>query len=256
MSLRDYLAKNEPKYTYRIKTVVPLDDDAMARIERTLAKYNPLDIGAVQKTILQRHPLDFAGVTNAEVYYIDIALGLPASSYILQQDIRMFLNIPEKFIVVRAPNEPTEVETQRINALADISTDAQKRGLTPTGLLSTDPAYIEVPEVPASDFYGDEYNSRFVQYLKQVADSREDPVVTPESGLFDWLKAPKEQEPTAPKEDFNAGYRKTSSPVKGEPTSNSGNLDNNEVTYTRVFKNDKGKKTVLSQTGVAVKKGR
>ena len=64
---REFLATNEKQYYYRIKTVVPLDDAAMDRIERTIVKYLPLDVGRPEKTIFQRHPLDFPGVDNAEV---------------------------------------------------------------------------------------------------------------------------------------------------------------------------------------------
>jgi hypothetical protein len=258
-NIRDYLANNERRYHYRIKTVVPLDDDAMDRIERAIVKYIPLDIGRVEKTIFQRNPLDFPGVENAEVYYVDVTTGLPASSYILQQDIRYALNIPEKFIVVRAPNEPTEVETQRINALADLEVEAKAKGLDPAALLNTSLEYPEAAMVDATDYYGDKYNTRFLQVLKDLEDARDMEIAAANAPKpFDWLK--NDLEPTQDETDFNLnisgapkaakkGYRPASDASPNEV----GNLDDNKKVYRKAYTKN-GKVTVLSKTGVAVSK--
>jgi hypothetical protein len=255
---RDYLASNERKYHYRIKTVQPLDDSAMDKIERAIVKYLPLDIGRVEKTIFQRNPLDFPGVENAEIYYVDITTGLPASSYVLQQDIRFALNIPEKFIVVRAPNEPTEVETQRINAEADMAAEADSKGLKVDALLNTSLDYPEARDVDATDYYGDKYNIRFLQALKEIEDARDMEIKAANAPKpFDWLES--DMSPKQDMSDFNALIKDAPAPahkgVKAAPseTTDSGNLDDNERVYKKAYTAN-GKTTILTQTGVAVKK--
>lgn len=258
--LRKYLEETERKYHYRIKTVVPLDDAAMDRIESAvLAKYVPLSVGNVEKTIFQRHPLDFPGIDNAEVYWVDVTLGMSASSYILQQDIRAALGIPEKFIVVRGENEPTEVETQRINAVADMEKEAAEKGLKPAALLDH-PDYPEADDVKATDYYGDEYNSRLTDYLKKLQDERDLEVRAANAPKpFDWL----EREPKQDEADYNAdikgapaaaSVRKKSAKTPPIDTAKHGNLDNNDSEHKRVFADKKGDRKVLSKTGTAVKK--
>lgn len=256
--LREYLANNERKYHYRIKTVVPLDDAAMDKIERAIVKYLPLDIGRVEKTIFQRNPLDFPGVENAEVYFVDITTGLPASSYILQQDLRYALNIPEKFIVVRAPNEPTEVETQRINALADMESEADAKGLKPAALIDTGKEYPEAADVDAEDYYGDKYNSRLLDYLKEIEEERDMAVQAANAPKpFDWLA--NELEPKQDETDFNTHIKDAPRPAKGKrghpstQVADPGNLDDNERVYKKAYTKNGGV-TVLTKTGVAVQK--
>lgn len=257
--LKEYLSKTERTFNYRIKTVVPLEDDAMDRIERAIQKYVPLNVGKVHKTILQRHPLDFPGVDNAEVYFVDITLTLAASSYILQQDIRYALNIPEKFIVVRGENEPTEIETQRLNAVADMEIEADKKGLKAASLIDT-PEYPEGQDVDPTDYYGDAYNARLTDYLYKIEQERDLSVKAENAPKpFKWLE-PKDQEPGQPTDNFNdhikgpaAAKRGKAAPAAG--VSRVGNFDDNTRTYKKTYTNKSGKQKVLSKTGIAVEKG-
>lgn len=259
IELRKYLAETERHYNYRIKTVVPIDDSVLDRIDRCIAKYLPVSVGRVQKTMFQRNPLDFAGVENAEVYYIDIQTSLPASPYVLQQDIRMSLGIPEKFIIVRGENDPSEVETQRINAVADMDAEAKAKGLTPAALLNN-PEYPEGAEVDPTEFYGDDYNTSLKAYLKKIADERKMIEIETVNAPFKWLLGD-EQEPIQDKSDYNEnipgapGIAKSGKNSKGpQDKSDQGNMENNTTEYKRVFTDKNGKTTVLKKTGVAVKK--
>lgn len=257
--LRKYMS--DKKYHYRVKTVIELDDDAISRIERAIAKYVPLDIGQVEKTIFQRNPLDFPGIENREVYIVDITLEYPASSYILQQELRFALNIPEKFIVVRGENEPTEVENQRLNAEADMTEEAEAKGLTRDAMLNNSD-YPEGKDVDGKDYYGDEYNSRLTGYLAKVAAERKAKaeVVAPNAPKpFKWL----EQEPKQDSADFNANVkgaapsasnRKAGKAGDETAAADAGHLDDNTKTHKRIYKSASGSRSILSKTGVAVKK--
>lgn len=158
---RKFLKESIRDYNVRIKTVTEMTDDKMDKLERLLQKYDVQSIDGPRKTVIQEHPLDFYDIMNHEVYIIDATLGLPASSYMLQQEIRETLDIPEKFVVVRAENDPLEIETQRLNAqkLMDKSDSVAK--------LSTDPEYPEQSPA-AEELYGDKYNENFVSRLAQA----------------------------------------------------------------------------------------
>lgn len=173
-SFRDYVQEREREYNLRIKTVVPVGDDELKYMERVLDKYVLIDITKPVKTILQKHPLDFGDLTNVEVWIIDVVTALPASAYVLQQELKLALNIPEKYIVVRNANDPKEVETQRMAARDEIDMEAMEQGLSPAPRLSTNSAYDEDEQgILEEPVYGNEYNTRFLEVLAQVSADRE-----------------------------------------------------------------------------------
>lgn len=185
----EHLLESDREYHFRIKSIEPLTDEMMERLERVLGKYELRDISGPTKTIIQEHPLDFYDIHNAEVYIVDATLGVPQSSYILQQELRSNLKISENHIVVRGDNEPLEVETQRRIMDKEIGDEADKKGLTKASLLDTESVYPEDEHsVPGETFYGDEYNSEFLNTLAKVSATRKEGIEEPEEGLFDWLR--------------------------------------------------------------------
>lgn len=184
----EHLLESDREYHFRIKTVEPLDDEMMERLERVLSKYELRDISGPSKTIVQNHPLDFYDINNAEVYIVDATLGVAQSSYIIQQEIRANLGISENHVVVRGDNEPLEVETQRREMDKKIRDEANEKGYTKASLLDTEEVYPESEHGPdGAIFYGNTYNSEFLNTLAQVAASRKEGIEEPQEGLFDWL---------------------------------------------------------------------
>ena len=254
--LRHYLT--DTTYHYRVKTVVELDDAAMDRIEKACAKYVPKDISAVMKTVFQRHPLDFPGIDNGEVYIVDLTFEYPASSYVLQQELRYALNIPEKFIIVRGDNDPSEIETQRLNAVADLEEEADAKGLERDALLNH-PDYPEAEKIDAEDYYGDAYNSRLTDYLHRIKEERKLEVVAANAPKpFEWL----EQEPKQDTSDFNAhidgapqaaSTRNKAKKAEDTDTSNVGTVKDTAKNYRQVYGSSKSP-TILTKTGAVAKK--
>lgn len=257
MDIRKYIDAVERTYHYRIKTVVPLGDEEMGRVERALIKYMPVDVPAKpKKTILQKTPLDFPSLENVEVYILDVELGLPASSYVLQNELFQALKIPEKFIVVRGENDPIENETERLNAERDMKDEAEKSGLKP-GALLLDPTNSEAEEIDGSKLYGNEYNSRFLSYLNKVESTRADKQkIDAPNPLFTWLDMPKESgEPAQDTSDFNAGIADKAAEAGEIETAPYGNLDGEKKEHRRLYSKD-GKAKVLSRKSDSVRKGR
>lgn len=266
---KSYVEAVERTYQYRLKTVVPLDDEALDRIERAAMKYDPIEFGEVKKTMLQAHPLDFAEVQNAEVFILDMTLRLPASAYVLQQDFRNAMGIPEAFIRVRTVNDPLELETERLNAVAEMDAEAAENGLTPAAKLSIDPAYPEAADINPEDYYGDKYNARFTDYLYKVAQEREPMEVDAPAPLFKWLDMPDagSQGKKIFPDNFNddvegaptsAADRRSGKKVavgkKNTDHSRHGNLDDDGVVVKRAYQNRERTIKVLSRTTKALRK--
>lgn len=252
MNFKEYLDDTGRIYSFRLKTVVPLDDDHVGRIERTAAKYDPIWFGTVKKTIRQRHPLDFPEVQNAEVYILDMKFSLPASAYILQQDFRNALGIPEEFIRVRGANDPLDIETDEINAVHDIDAEARKDGMVSAALLTL-PDYPETDKTPGSDFYGNGHTARFLDYLGDIAKERKSMKVDAPHPHIRWADMPKDE--TTNRDDFNkdikdatpAASNRTAKPVPAASTaitrSKVGNFDSQGKTVRRAFTT--GNETVI-----------
>ncbi|RYD62543.1 MAG: hypothetical protein EOP83_14325 [Verrucomicrobiaceae bacterium] len=247
MNLRQYIANAEKTYSYRIKTVVPLSDDAMGRIERVILKYQPVDLSAPRKTMMQKNPLDFPTVGVAEVHIVDAEFGLPASPAQLQMELVKALGIPEKFLVVRGDNDPMEHQSEEIVAKAEM--DEAEKDAKPGSLLEL-PEYEEAEPVEGKDLYGDDYNKRFLGYLKTVADERrEQTKVDSPNAPFKWLDMPK------PDVDADEGpsIGSEAGSVADERVSSQGNLDDNKRTYTQVYQK-KGKVYVKRETNDPIRK--
>lgn len=256
MDFKQYLAEAERRYYFRIKTVVPLSDKEMTRIELALAKYQPFEISAPAKTILQKHPMDFKDLENAEVWIVDAVLGLPASPYILQQDIRQNLNIPEKYVVVRSENDPLELQGEDAIAIDELHAEAEKNGLRQAALL-TDPNYAEFNEPDGGSAYGDRQIAGLLGYLEQIRKERSEERTDPPNPLFNWLDMPEnDQGPSQDETDFNAHLPKAKvAKPKGRAlsTTNTGNFaDNREVSALKI---DAKGKTVVVRARVKGMKG-
>ena len=276
-AFKDYMKENEREYHARIKTVVPLEDDHIAQIERVLDKYVLLDMTSPIKTIMQSHPMDFTDITNAEVFIVDITVALPISAYVLMKELQLALNIPEKYIVVRSPNDPREVEGQRQVANDEIDAEASESGLSPAARLSTDSDYDEDERGDLDEpIYGDEYNSKFLETLAQVAAERQqfaaipDDAHTKETSNEIVMDAPD----VRPEDNFNEDvegappvysfYAETLKNLRKKDKtgksrlSTKGNYDDDEVNQSKKFteygKTDKVKTVLIKNKKAGIRK--
>lgn len=259
MDIKQYITETESKKRYhlRIKTVVKLDDELIGKIENAIAKYQPVEVERAVKTILQKNPLDFRNVENAEVWIMDVVFALPASPVDVREEIRKALDAPETYVVVRSRNEPMNIETLRLNAVAEIEAEAKERGLVRAPMLSTDVEYHEYNEIDPVTLAGNEYNSAFLAHLAQVQKEREDMRIKlpKEATLFNWIKMPdrKDQEPVQDGSDFNKDIKgappvapkKTKIKFKG--ASIMGDVNDEEKVVKQTYMDAKGKRVVLSR---------
>ena len=254
-SLRVYLEEAEKEYHFRVKTILDIGDKTDI-LERVLRKYDLKDMGQPRKTIVQEHPLDFQDISNAEVWIVDVVLGIPTSFYILEQELRRELGIPEKYIVVKTDNDPLEIETQRINAANEAEKEAEEKGLQKKSLLSVMSEYPEYEESKKSgeELYGDEYNKSFLSDLAKIASERKSEKYNAPSGLTDWEDMVEEYPFTGPDDDFNFEFKDVPQPVKrwdvtaGSPDDDmvDGHFDEDDEEMSFAFKDpDSGSETII-----------
>lgn len=243
MDIRSYLAAVERTYKFRIKTVFPMDDEVMTMIERTLLKYMPRKIGQPKKTMFQSNPLDFPTVQNAEVFLLDVELGLPASPYVVQKEIVYALHCPDKFVVVRGENEPGMVYDEEIETEKSIKDAANEKGLKAGAILLQD-QYQEHDAGKAQDLVGQGAVSRFLGYVEAIEDEKKKArEVKDRSPLFAFMRDPADDPgPTQDPQDFNAHIAGAPGSAKADKAAP---YDPN--TMSRVFVDKDGKSVILTQ---------
>ncbi len=255
MDIKQYITNTEKQYHLRLKTVVPLDDAAMDKIEMMIAKYDPVFVSRPMKTILQREPLDFPNIDSAEVYIVDMSFRMPAAPHIVRADLRKVLDAPENFVFVRNRNEPGEIQTEIINAIADIEAEAKKRGLKLAPVLN-DSSYLEAESQDNSDRFGNEYNRAFLNYLGAVEQERKDAIQRVENAPFNWLDLPDrlDQEPVQDNTNFNVNIKGSPWPIKQDVTTKPdvsysvfGSMDLTAHEVRRAYKDAKGNTIILSR---------
>lgn len=209
-SFREYLEESMRKYRYRVKVaVLDLTEERLELIERIFSKYEIYEMTRPKKTIIQEHPLDFYDVQNVDVTIVDITTRVPLSPYNVQQEIKVALNMPEKYVVVRNWDEPREREARAISEFKELEAQAEKKGLTPAPVLSTESSSIENTEsTDGKKFFGNEYNLNLLKYLSNAAATRTVKGVQPESSLYQ--EDPSKMEKQV---DFNEGIKDAPRPI-------------------------------------------
>ena len=250
-SFKTYLEESQKQYGYCIRTILAPTDEIMDRIERLLGQFDLVDISSAEK-VSARDSLEFRDLANQEISAINFSLGMPMSSYVLQQELRAALNVPENEIVVRGDNEPVELEDNRRQMLSQLNQIARDRDLRPGSLLSTDRYYLDAEQPIVKDAYGDKYNKKFLEFLADIASKRKPTEFEAQSqhiSLRD-LKAVR-QEPTQDVADFNDAYDtpkpvsrgrgKNKPPVDPALTGAAGNFDGVNHEVFKLSRNRNGK---------------
>lgn len=164
MSFKNYYESVQQTYDFRIKSIGRIGDEEMDVIEGVLDKYRPSKISQPQKMMFQTNPLGFTGVKNAEVWFLDVTLTVPARGATLAYDLRTSfgLNSSSPLIEVECEDEDAGLDNE----------EALEAGRTEEALL-LDPNFKEAPEVKVEEHFGDAYNKSFLAYVKKVEEDRE-----------------------------------------------------------------------------------
>lgn len=255
-SIREYIAESTREHAYILKMAAEPSSEQVNTVESLLRGYGLVHFSKLTKVEDER--FDFFDIPTRDVYSIRFVTKAPLSSYVVSQDIKSALNMPEKFVVVRTSNEPVEVEAEDERFKDKVAAEAAKDGLRPAPLLSIKQFYDDA-EQPATDgLYGDEYNKKFLGYLAGIKVERPSDEVDPPSPLFSWIEMRKVKpaEPMQDAADFNAGHDtpkavtnakgKQPEPVKATALGSSGNLDDGAVDNVRLLVDPKtGKRSAV-----------
>ena len=160
-SFTEYLTESKNTYTFRIKLAKELSGDDLSRIENHLAKYDVQKVSSPTKLMLQSVPYDFPQLRGYEIFVIEFETNLPASAYQIQTEIQTLLGISDGFMKVRSDQEPLEKQEQALSDDAEVAS------------LLADNTYSEAEKINPDDYFGDKYNTSFVQELLKLKKDQE-----------------------------------------------------------------------------------
>lgn len=255
-SIKEYIAESTREHAYILKMAVEPSEAQVNTVESLLRSYGLVHFSKLMKVEDER--FDFFDIPSRDVYSIRFVTKAPLSSYVITQDIKTALNVPEKYVVVRTSNEPVEVEAEDERFKDRVAAESNEDGLRAAPLLSIKQFYDDA-EQPATDgLFGDDYNRKFLSYLAGIKATRPTDEIDPPSPLFSWIdmKKVKSAEPVQDGTDFNKDYDtpkpvtkangKEPEPVKATALGSSGNLDDGAVDNVRLLVDPKtGKRSAV-----------
>lgn len=156
-SFTQYLTESKKSWKFKIKTIHELSDTQCDRIEAHLVKYDSKGLGAIKKSMLQSTPRDFPSHRGYEVYTYEFTTNLVASGFQIQNEIQSMLGLRDGVLKVKSEHEP----------------DSDIKEVKETESVLADEKYSEAEKVDSEEFYGDKYNTTFVQELLKLRKNKE-----------------------------------------------------------------------------------
>jgi hypothetical protein len=254
--LKEYIAESAGNHVYVIKFAERPTQEQVDVISTWLKKY---DLKATTSAdMIEEDHVDFIDVPNRQPHAMRVSLGMAISPYVLLQDLKIAANISEKFIVVRAENDPLELEAEHDSwkRLQDIEAKASDK--EHAARLSTDREYLDAEQPPVDHLFGDDYNKKLLTYLAGVAQSRPTMEQEPAAPLFSWIQM-EDIDPGEPHQDtsdFNAHLNtpkpvskgNESAPIDSTYLNSKGTMNDDSIRKVKFFKDSNtGKATQVVQ---------
>ena len=163
-----YLMESEKEYRFRLKLATEPTSEMMSLLEKSMMKFGLKSLSEPKKTIMQSKPMDFQNLQNTELWIMDGVCSYPVTPQILEQFVSSTLQIPMNEVRVIGPDHPGEADQDALAA----NWEAMEKAKTPEEKMAAsklmDGEYKDAPKVNTKDFYGDEYNKKLVQKVKET----------------------------------------------------------------------------------------
>jgi hypothetical protein len=112
--------------------------------------------------MLQSAPYDFPQLRGYEIHVVEFTTARPVSAYQIGIELQNLLGLSDGFMKVRSEHEPLEKMEQD-------SLDGEEG----RPVLLGDDDYSEAEKIDGTDYYGDKYNTKFVQELLALRKTKE-----------------------------------------------------------------------------------
>jgi len=111
-SFTEYLNESKKFYSYKIKLAGELPENFVDDVKARLAKYEVASFEQVQKTPIQKLPIDFPEMENSEVTMFEVVTEYPVNAPQLETELREIGLAPNRF-KVRTAQQEAEILSMR-----------------------------------------------------------------------------------------------------------------------------------------------
>ena len=161
-SFKEYLTESKKVYSFKIKVAGDLPESFVEKLKTSLSGHDVVNLEEVAKTPVQKLPLDFPEVQNAEVTVFEVITEYPITAPELERVVTD-LGVTAGRFKIRGSGEPTE--------LRQIEMEVEEEEQEDTALLN-DSEYSEMSEIDHKDYFGEENKDSFLQDLMKVQKER------------------------------------------------------------------------------------
>jgi hypothetical protein len=156
-SFKEYLAESKKVYSFKVKVAGELPEKFTDNLKARMDKYSVATFEQVTKTPVQKLPIDFPELENAEVTVFEVVTEYPVTGPLIEKELKE-MGLDYKSYRVRGSQEPSEVD----QAMTVEDDDTEKEALL------TDSEYKEAEGVEAKNYFGDDFNASFLQDLQKA----------------------------------------------------------------------------------------
>ena len=161
-SFKQYLTENKKVYSFKIKIAGEIPEGFLDELKNTLEKYEIVNLQEINKTPIQKLPLDFPEIENSEVTTYEIITEYPITAPELEKQV-VTLGVGANRMKIRGSGEPSEIRQIEM----EIETEE-----TDKIALLNDSEYSEVSEIDHKDYFGEENKNSFLQDLAKAQQER------------------------------------------------------------------------------------
>ncbi len=122
-SFAEFLTESTKQYDFKIKVAGTLSDEQVDRLEAALEKWGLQHLNKPKVTPIQKHPTDFANLTEIEVSIMDVTLDYPATPQEIIARMAEYCTITPDYIRVFGAEDPNQAD---LEAQAEASEEIEK----------------------------------------------------------------------------------------------------------------------------------
>lgn len=104
----EFLTESTKTYKFKVRVAGTVPEGFEDKMEKSLAKYEVVNMGSGKSTPIMEKPADFPQLQNMEITTYEVELKYPVTSHILEHYLVDCCSISHSHIVVRGEHDPVE----------------------------------------------------------------------------------------------------------------------------------------------------
>jgi hypothetical protein len=155
-TFKEYLSESKKVYSFKVKVAGEIPEGFQDKLKTELDRCKLITLEKVATTPIQKFPLDFPNMSNAEVTVFEVICEYPINAQEIVNSVKS-IGLAEESFRVRGSGEPSEID--------QLLVDNEPSGKA----LLADSNYKETTNAKHKDYFGDDFNKGFLKDLDKVA---------------------------------------------------------------------------------------